>query len=422
MQHVIVGAGPAGVVAAETLRRLDSAASITLVGDEPEPPYSRMAIPYLLSNRIDEAGTYLRKSDDHYRQLNVQVVRDKVTGIDRDAKQVTTGNGGTLAYDKLLICTGATPVVPPITGIDQPAVHPCWTLADARAIAALAKPGSKVVQIGAGFIGCIVLQHLAERGVQLRLVETEDRMVPRMMNRACADLIKRWCKQQGVDVHTSTSVSAIRPGGGGHRFTVVLNTGITLDADLVISATGVRPNIGFLQGAGLRSDAGLLVNERMQTSDPDVYAAGDVAQGRDFSTGKQAVQAIQPTAVEHGALAARNMAGQDVSSRGTMSMNVLETMGLISSSFGLWNGVPGGDSVEQCDEERFRYLSLHFDGDVLVGALSLGLTDHVGVLRGLIQAKTRLGDWKARLLDNPTRLMEAYLATTQSLSANAGRP
>jgi NAD(P)H-nitrite reductase large subunit len=199
-----------------------------------------------------------------------------------------------------------------------------------------------------------------------------------------------------------------------------LSTGQTLEVDLIVSATGVRPNIGFLDGTGIEVKQGILINRHMQTNDPDIFAAGDVAEGRDFSTGESAVQAIQPTATEHAQLAARNMVGQTGAvHRGSVNMNVLDTLGLISSSFGLWMGKEGGDSAELLNRERYRYLNLQFDGDVLVGATSLGMTQHVGVLRGLIQTKTRLGKWKEHLLEDPTRVMEAYLASTQAVGFNA---
>ena len=209
MKHVIVGAGPAGVVAAETLRKLDPDSTITLIGDEPEPPYSRMAIPYLLVENIDESGTYLRKDSQHYQAKNIQILHDQVTRVEPDARNLTLQNGSTLAYDRLLICTGSTPIRPPIPGMDLDGVHNCWTLEDARRIAQSAKPGAKVILIGAGFIGCIILEALAGRGVDLTVVEMGDRMVPRMMDETAGGLIKRWCESKGIKVHTATKVDQV---------------------------------------------------------------------------------------------------------------------------------------------------------------------------------------------------------------------
>ncbi|MCP5426500.1 MAG: NAD(P)/FAD-dependent oxidoreductase [Gammaproteobacteria bacterium] len=429
MQYAIIGAGPAGVIAAETLRKTDPQGSIVLIGGEPEPPYSRMAIPYLLIERIPETGTYLRHSPDHFQKQGIEIRQDRVTAMDTPNRRLTLSSGDGLQYDRLLIATGSRPIKLPVPGIDLPGVHNCWTLEDARHILRLAQPGAKVVLIGAGFIGCIILEALAERGVDLSVVEMGDRMVPRMMNQTAGNLIKRWCEAKGIQVHTATRVKGIEsrsgPGflkrvtgvlgldaesGSANALGVELDNGHRLQADLVISATGVQPNSEFLKGSSVELEQGILVDNRLRTNIPEIFAAGDVAQGRDFSTGGHQVHAIQPTASDHGRVAALNMAGTDTLFQGSFNMNVLDTLGLISSSFGLWMGVEGGDSVEICSPEKYRYLNLEFQEDVMVGATSLGLTQHVGVLRGLIQGRVKLGQWKDRLKRDPSRLMEAYLA------------
>jgi len=418
MQHVIIGAGPAGVIAAETIKRTEPSASVTIIGEEREAPYSRMALPYYLIDRIDEEGTFLRKSASHFQDLGIDVLQERVESIDPQRKSLKISGNGEQSFDKLLIATGSHPVSPPIEGIDLPGVHSCWTLEDGRNIAAKAQRGSNVVLMGAGFIGCIILEALAERGVNLSVIEMGDRMVPRMMDQTAGNMLKRWCQAKGINVHTSTKVEAIEKAGDALK--VKLDNGEALDADVVISATGVKSNIGFLEGSGIDTEFGILVNDHLQSSSPDIYAAGDVAQGRDFSTGEYSVQAIQPTAADHGRIAGMNMCGRDALHQGSVNMNVLDTMGLISSSYGLWMGVDGGDSAQLCDEDRYRYLSLKFEDDILVGAQSLGLTQHVGVLRGLIQTRLHLKKWKDHLMDDPTRIMEAYLASTQAIGHNAG--
>ena len=184
----------------------------------------------------------------------------------------------------------------------------------------------------------------------------------------------------------------------------------------MISATGVRPNIAYLKDSGLDINTGILVDQTMQTSVPDVYAAGDVTESIDFSTGKRIVNAIQPNAAEQAKIAGANMAGGHAQSQGTIQINVLDTLGLISSSFGQWWGVEGGDHVELRDAKNFKYMRLEFQGDVLVGATSCGLTEHVGALRGLIQTRVHLGEWKEHLMHDPTKIMDAYLAKGQARS------
>ncbi len=418
MKHVIIGNGPAGVVAAETLRKLRPHDEIFLIGEEKVPPYSRMAIPYLLIGNIDEAGTYLRKDPAHFESLRITMIDGRVTSLDADDRSVALSDGRRLPFDRCLIAAGSFPVQPPIPGLDSPFVHPCWTLHDARNILQLAKPGARVLQMGAGFIGCIILEALAQRGVKLTVVEMGDRMVPRMMGPGAGNLIKSWCETKGITVHTGTRVESLEPG---NAIKARLSNGTVQEFDLVIQATGVRPNIGFLSQSAVKCLLGVLVDENLQTSVPGVYAAGDCAEAFDPVVGKTIVSAIQPNAVEQAYVAAMNMAGHRNCCRGVTQINVLDTLGLISTSFGRWEGVPGGQHAELNDPARYRYLRLEFKDDVLIGANSLGMTEHVGVLRNLIEREVRLGPWKDELIKDPTRLMEAYLASAQAQSTWQGR-
>lgn len=410
MHYIVLGAGPAGVTACESIRELDATGRITLVTGEAEPPYARMAIPYLLVEDIDEQGTYLRKSANHYSDRQITLVSEHATQVDPEKKTITLSGGDSLNFDRLLIATGARPMKPPIPGIDLPGVHDCWTLADARAIVERAKADTPVVLIGAGFIGCIILEALVARHVKLTVVEKADRMVSRMMDDVASQLLKKWCESKGIRILTNSGVTAIE--SKNKALNVSMEHGEQLSAGLVITAMGVHSNVDFLQGSGIEIDQGIVVNRHLASNQPDIYAAGDVAQGRDFSTGSFTVQAIQPTSVEHGRIAAANMVNREpISHQGSLNMNILDTLGLISSSFGQWMGVSGGDHAVLLDEDRYRYLKLQFEGDYLIGASSLGHTQHIGVLRGLIRSRVPLGKWKARLIRDPTRLMEAYLGT-----------
>lgn len=411
MKHVILGAGPAGVIAAETLRKQAPRDEIVLIGDEREPPYSRMAIPYLLTGQIGEPGTYLRKTPDHFQRLDIQLRQQRAKRLDAASRRLTLDDDSVTGFDTLLIATGSSPVRPPIPGMNLPGVHACWTLNDARAIERLATKGARVLQMGAGFIGCIIMEALAMRGVQLTVVEMGDRMVPRMMGPTAGGMIKRWVESKGVTVFTGTRVEAIE---SGTPLKVRLSNGQHLSVDLVISATGVKPNIGFLENSGVTCLQGVLTDEHMRTNVPGIYAAGDCAEALDLVTGRPIVSAIQPNAADQAYVAAMNMAGKAAVLKGVTQINVLDTLGLVSTSFGDWQGVPGGDRVELTDETLWKHLSLQFDGDRLVGCNSIGWTDHVGVMRGLVEGRVRLGAWKDRLMREPTRLMEAYLACAQS--------
>ena len=265
-----------------------------------------------------------------------------------------------------LIATGSHPSLETIPGMDLPGVHSCWTLEDARTLLAKAKPGTRIVQMGAGFVGCIIMEGLLSRGVDLTILVRSGYMVRRMMNPTASGMIRRWCEAKGVTILTRTQPLGITAEGGALR--VALPDGRSLPADLYLSAVGVDPNLDFLAGSGIEVDRGILVDPTMQTNVAGIYAAGDVAEATDCLTGLRQLNAIQPNAVEQGRIAALNMAGQSAQFRGSFVFNVLTTLGLVSSSFGEWQGVPNGEATEVLDEARYRYLNLQFDGDRLIGA------------------------------------------------------
>jgi len=416
MRHVILGNGPAGVIAAETIRKHAPADEILLIGDEAEIPYSRMSIPHLLAGSINEAGTHLRRDWDHFTRLQIKQIHGRAVHVSTRTRSVKMEDGTAIAFDKLLIATGAAQRIPAIPGIDFPGVHGCWTLEDARSILRLAKPGSRVVLIGAGFVGCIVMEALAARGVHLTVVERRDRVLPQMMSKRAGDMVQRWCERKGVKIQTSTRVVAIGSSDLAGRSSpriVRLSNREHVAADLVVYAIGTTPNIAFLKGSGIRCLQGVVVDASMQTNVPGVYAAGDCAESFDSTTCRSVISGVQPNAADQAYCAALNMTGRHAFQRGVRQIDVVDTMGLISSSFGNWQGVRGGQWVEMADERSFKYLRLEFFKDVLIGCNTVGVTEHATVLRSLIQHHVHLGEWKERLLQDPTRLKEAYSACVE---------
>lgn len=409
MKYVIIGAGPAGVRAAETLRKEAPDSSITLVSGEAGEPYARMAVPYMLSGGIDERGTLQRKTDGHFESLNIRYLNNKARQVRAadGAGSVELDDGSVLDYDRLLVATGSSPSLPPVPGTDLEGCVTCWTLEDAREIASRLKPGAKVVMLGAGFVAGVIMKPLVESGAELSVIAGRSGQILRsMMTPPGSQLLQRWLELKGVNVITKGKVERIEPGPK------LVMDNQTLDADLIILATGVHPNVEFLEGTGAKIDDGVVVDEYMETAVPGIYAAGDVAQGRDFSTGEWVVHALQPTATEHGRIAAMNMVGMNVPYQGSLSMNVLDTVGLISYTFGVWQGREGGDVVETLDEDNFLYTRLCFDKDILIGAIVIGNTQHVGAIRGLIQTRRQLGEWKNKLMEHPEQLAGAFVDLT----------
>jgi NADPH-dependent 2,4-dienoyl-CoA reductase/sulfur reductase-like enzyme len=233
-----------------------------------------------------------------------------------------------------------------------------------------------------------------------------------MLDRRAAEAAESWLRGRGIDVHSGCSVQAIE---GGRKKSLALSNGETLDANVVILSTGIRPNLDFLAGSGIRIDRGIVVDQRMQTSIAGIYAAGDVAQGPDLLGGPQAVHAIQTTAVDHGRVAGANMAGQVRDYPGSLIMNILDVAELHCASFGRWQD--DGDATVVWNASRPVYRKLVWDGTRLAGGIIVGpiedttmLTD-VGMLKGLIQSRLELGEWKPYLQDRPWDLRRVYVAS-----------
>ncbi len=406
MQYVIVGAGPAGVTAADQLRTLDPTARIMVISEEPDPPYARMALPYLLCGNVAEKGIRLRQREDHFRQANIELRHGKVAGIEPADRRIVLAGGQAEPYDRLLLATGSRPWSPQIEGLEQPAVGHCWTLSDARAIIALAKEGSHVALLGAGFVACIILDALIARGCRVTVITgPSGRLVRNMLCPAGSDLLQAWCEQRGVTFVKGEQLSAIEPGP-----VVTLQSGHQIPVEVAIIATGVEANADIARECGLRVDRGIVVDDAMQTATAGIYAAGDVAQSKRFGSGELEVHAIHPAAVEHGRYAAHNMAGRRAAYHGSLPMNFLEALGLACTSYGAWRDEPHQQLVERTDSAAFRFLRLTFHDNRLVGANAIGIERHVGSLRGLIQSQCPLGRWQERLTCDPFRFPEAFIA------------
>lgn len=413
-RHVILGGGPAGIAAIDTIRAVEgSNASITLVSDE--PAYSRMVLPYYLAQEIPEPHVLIGDQNYFTRQKVETHLGVRAQAVNAQTKTVTLSDGKTLTFDNLLIATGSSAQRPPFPGANLDGVHTFWTLDDARKTIAKGQGTPEAVLVGAGFIGFIVLNAMAKRGWKLSVVEMEQHVLPRMLDQQGATAVEGWLRNRGVALHTGAQVQGITRDNSG-KLTLTLSTGATIRADLVILATGIKPNIEFLSGSGLTMNGGVVVNDRLQTNIPGIYAAGDVAAGIDLLLGTSAVHAIQPTAVDHGRVAGANMAGKETHYPGSLLINVLDVVKLHCASFGLWRA-EGREVTIVANPTRPLYRKYVWEGDRLVGALFVGPIDDVtmlndvGMAKGFIQTKKPLGIWANYIRSHPTDLRRAYVAT-----------
>jgi NAD(P)H-nitrite reductase large subunit len=412
-RHVVVGGGTAGHNAINAIRQEEGQRS-ELVLVAAERPYSRMVLPYYLGRTIAESHVFTA-TPARLAQLGVTAhIGRRAVGLDTRAGTLMLDDGTTLEYDDCLIATGSSPVRPSVPGADGPGVHSFWTLDEARGVVAEIRPGSHVVMVGAGFIAFTILNAVLALGARLTIVEIASQILPRMIDPAGAEVVEAWLRRHGVEVWTGATLTGIAQANGRRR--LAFQSGAELDADVVIMATGIRVNLAWLEGSGIRVNRGVVVDDYLRSNVPNVYAAGDVAEGRDLVTGEPDVHAIEPTAMEHGRVAGANMAGRDVAYRGSLLMNILDVCHLDVASFGRWDD-PAAEVAVGTRPDRQAYRKLLWRGERLTGAMLIGraddvwTTNDVGMLKGLIQSGAPLGSFKARLGRNPFDVKPAFVAT-----------
>jgi NAD(P)H-nitrite reductase large subunit len=432
-RHLIIGGGTSGINAIRTIREEEREPSeITLVSAE--RPYSRMVLPYYLDRSIAESHVFTATAAVLAQwQVKTHLGR-RAVDLDIKANTCTLDDGTKIEYDDCLVATGSSAVRAPVPGAEGRGIHSFWTLEEARGVVAQVQPGSHVVMVGAGFIAFTILNSILALGAKLTIVEIAPRILPRMVDDAGAKLVQGWLEKHGVTIRTNSTITTLDDAGGKGappRKRLRFKTGGDLVADVVIMATGIRTNLEWLKDSGIAIKRGIVVDDRLRSNVPNVYAAGDVAEGKDVVTGEAAVHAIEPTAQEHGRVVGANMAGKDVRYKGSLLANIVEVCHLDVASFGAWEDGKA-QSVTGLRADRPAYRKLLFRGDRLVGAIILGpssdiwTTNDVGMLKGLVQSGVALGAWKARLQKNPFDIKPAYIAshTTGTLLPETvlGRP
>jgi NAD(P)H-nitrite reductase large subunit len=431
-RHLIVGGGTAGLNCIRTIREEDGGASeITLVSAE--RPYSRMVLPYYLSRQIAESHVYTAPPAALAAWKVKALLGRRAVRLDPAAGVCALDDGATVEFDDCLIATGSRAARPPIPGADGPGVHSFWTLEEARGVIAGVTPGSRVVMVGAGFISFTILNSILARGAKLTILEIAPRILPRMVDETCAGIVQRWLGQHGVTVRAGVTVTRVEEARGRRK--LHLQKGEPVTADVVIMATGIRTNLEWLAGSGIEmadgGQGGILVDDHLRSSARNVYAAGDVARGRNLVTGAAEVHAIEPTAQEHGRVVGANMAGRDVAYRGSLLMNIVEVCHLDVASFGQWDD-PGAEVFTAVRADRSAYRKLLFRDGRLTGAMLCGrsedvwTTNDIGMCKGLVQTGVDLAAWKAHLARNPFDVKPAFIAagTTARLLPQTvlGRP
>lgn len=391
MKIIIIGAGPAGVSAVETIRAHDRKSEIVMLSAEPSLPYSP---PAMADHFLTGSKNHLWRSEDWPEQLGLDYRKGvEVTGIQTDAHQLQLQDGQTINYDRLVIATGSR-LYAPVAGADMPGVHNFKSLSAAEAIVQQVKKGTAktAIVVGAGFIGMEIALLLRKLDVSVIQVEMLDQVMSTMLDEDTAVIALDLMRQHSVDVRLDTKADAFL--GNGSVKAVRLSSGDELEADILIAATGVKPNIDFLQDSGIERGWGLKVNEHLCTSVPNIYAAGDVVEVPDRLTGETYVHAIFPNAVEQGRVVGLNLVGFDTVYQGGDRMNSLKHLGLPIMAVGLKEG----DEILQ-DRRNGNLRTIYIKDNRLVGFQLVGDIRAAGVLHSLVNTSKDIRPLKDHLLD-----------------------
>ena len=398
MKHVIIGNGIAGISAAEAIRELDTSSSITIIGDETFPPYSRPMISYVLEGSQSHKKLPIRSSDI-YKELEIEpLLGQRATALDVDTCQVILADSSKIPYDRLLIAAGADPR--PVQAAGQELQNIFYMRTQAHATAQVeALPGAqKAVVLGGGLVGFKAAYGLLRRGLQVTMLITSGYPLSMQVDPIAGRMIMAEMVRHGLTVEVGVSATAFV--GKTTVEAVETDDGRTLPCDLVIIGKGVLPCRDFLPRERIKADLGVLVDEHLQTSIKGIYAAGDVAELYDLARDLRWVNALWPEAVGQGRVAGYNMAGRQVVYPGSLSRNVMRVFELDVLTVGDVNpGDPAGYETVSCGgEDQGFYRRLVCKGNRLVGAVLINDIAQGGVLRALIENRVSLRLPAARLL------------------------
>jgi len=408
MRILILGAGPAGISVAEHLRALqpdaDQQADITMISAEPFPPYSP---PAMADHFLHGRGAALYwKGTDICERLQVDYrAGTAVREVDPTAKRVMLADDMALAFDELVIATGSR-LYAPIDGYDLPGVYNFKSLTAAQELIAHARDGEvkSAVVVGAGFIGVEVALLLADLGLDVTMVEQQDRVMPGMLDAETAEIVGHALAERGVRVRIGAQAAAF--AGNGRADALVLEPGEVIRGDAYVAATGVKPNLEFLAGAGLDTGWGLRVDDGLCTNIPCIRAAGDAVETRDRMTGERFVHAIFPNAVAQARIVAERLLGYDTRYEGAESMNSLRHLGIPVIAVGSQTGetelkIRTGRNLRKINLTEGRIVGFRLAGNIR-GA---------GVYRSLMLRRVDVSRYGDDLLEpgfGPTRLAAVF--------------
>jgi NAD(P)H-nitrite reductase large subunit len=384
MKYVIIGNSAAGIGAVEGIRKIDKQGEITLITDEPHHTYSRPLISYLLLGKVTEEGMKYRPASFYADNNCTLLANTAVTEIDA-AKKLVLADGKKIPYDKLLAAAGSSPFVPPFEGLDT-VNDKCtfMSLDDAKKLDAMLGQDKRVLIIGAGLIGLKCAEGIHKRVKHITVLDLAPRILSSILDDEGAKIVQSHLESQGVEFKLAASVKNFKNN------TASLESGETIDFDILVLAVGVRPNTALLNGIA-KIERGIVVDEKSQTSAPDIYAAGDCTQTLDVSSGQSKIMALLPNAYMQGECAGINMAAEGAASEGdgarfdkAIPMNAIGFFGLHIITAGNYSG------DVYAENSNGNYKRLFYSDNRLNGYILAGNIEKAGIYTSLIRERTPL--------------------------------
>ncbi len=397
MNYVIIGNGTAAVGVIEGIRVVDKVNPITVISDEIYPVYGRPLISYMLLGKTTEDRMLRYRPADFYEKNNVRTMLGQtVSGIDSGAKNVLLESGGIVHYDKLCICTGSRPFVPPMEGLENVKNRTSFmTLDDAKRLDFMlgSDNNKRVLIIGAGLIGLKCAEGIINRVSELTVIDLAPRILPNVLTGVPASIIQKHMESKGVKFILEDSAARFSPSSA------LLKSGKTVGFDILVVAVGVRPNTELAEKAGCEVNRGIITDDHSATTAHDIYAAGDCVVSHDIAAETDRILAILPNAYMQGETAGMNMAGGDRAFTKAIPMNASGFMGLHMITAGSYEG----EEYLEYDETNYKLLVTR--DNRLVGFIMIGNVDRAGIYTSLIREQTPLDSIDFELIREKPQLM-----------------
>ncbi len=408
--YLLIGNSAAALAAIDWIRKFDAQHPIVVVNREEGPAYSRVALPYYVSGERTLESLMIRARPDYARQGVELGERETVVRVDPDG-EVELESGRRQAFSACLVATGSECIRPPIAGLETVPHHFLWTLEDAIGLRRACEAGARSgVVIGGGFIGMLAAEALRKRKMKLTIVEAASQLMPQLLDADGAQRFATAVTESGQEVRLGTAVASVGRANGSIE--VALQGGDRIQADVVVVATGVRPALQAVAGGSIPTGKGIRVDEHLRTARQNIYAAGDVAEVRDFITGKPVLHAIWPSAVDQGRIAGANMAGKRIPYQGSLGMNVVELFGVTLAEIGRFREAAGDDvkllGGPSSRAESYRKVVVDRDGR-MVGAVYVGEENGVAEMGVIHHAIKRRERWRDFTPGRPPRFSYAHL-------------